>query len=475
MRKIPLLVCKIAFTILLVSVCSPMLAFESCASEAEVVAKIAKLQAKFPEGKYWNHVGSTAENLNGWTETPCTCHGVAGVDHVYGTGGCVCNHHADSGHLSATQCMGFANKLGYDVFGNTTWTRVSNADGTALLASQYAGLMIGDIVRISNSHSVFVIAKNGNVVTVGEANYSGRCQISWTRTINLESVAVTYYEHADNYAGALGTELTEAGTGCLGSGTTETPTTGETTETPGTETPSTGETTENPTTGTTSSTVAADFTGWNLAADGVNYQYYENGTLQTGKWLTVDKSKYYVDVNGYRVCGFYDVEGFTYYFNTEGVLQKKQWFDVGEDTYYVNEDGIVLKSQWLYYEGLLVYVVADGSIARSEIVKIGSKQYYFSAKGKRSKGFKKCDGKYYYCNSKGVIQKKKWITKGGKKYYLQKNGVRAQSKLLKIGKYRYYFNAKGHMVKNKRVTYNGKIYKANKKGRCTYIMDADEE
>lgn len=434
------------------------------AATVDFVTKLVELQTKFPEDKYWNHVGSTADNSDGYTDSPCYLHKTAGVSHTYGTNGCVCNHFAGGGHLSATQCMGFANKLGYEVFGNTTWTTVNSPT-----AEQIADIRIGDIVRMdSNSHSVFVIARNGNVITVGEANYTGPCQISWDRMIDLSTANITYYERAANYETVLGNQTVTTPP------STENPSAGGTTETPSTENPSTGDTSQEPTTETTSSTVAADFTGWNLAADGVNYQYYEKGTLQTSKWLKIDKNKYYVDLNGYRVCGFYDIEGYTYYFDTEGVLQKKQWFDVEDDTYYVNEDGIVLKSQWLYYDGLLVYVVADGSIARNEIVKIGSKQYYFSAKGKRSKGFKKYNGKYYYCNSKGVIQKKKWITKSGKKYYLQKSGVRAQSKLLKIGKYRYYFNAKGQMVKNKRVTYNGKIYKANKKGYCTYIMDVDE-
>lgn len=459
MRKSLALLWKAVVVVALIVVCSPMLALESVASEAEVIAKIEKLQVKFPQGKYWNHVGSSSENVNGWTESPCTCHGVMGVDHIYGTGGCVCNHFVNANHGGqSAQCMGFANKLGYDVFGNTTWTKVANKDGTALQASQYAGLMIGDIVRISDSHSVFVIAKSGNVVTVGEANYSGKCQISWTRTINLESVTVTYYEHADNYTGVLGTELTEVGTGCL-NGTASGDNAESSTENTTTETP------------TTEATEDVSFTGWKLAADGENYQYFKSGKLQKKTWLTVKKKKYYVDSDGYRVTGFYDVKGQTYYFNDDGVMQKNKWFTIDGNTYHANTSGIVLKSQWLWYKNTLVYVTKDGSIAKNEIVKIGSKKYYFNSKGKRSKGFKKYKGKYYYCNSSGIIQKKKWITKGGKKYYLQKSGVRAQSKLMKIGKYKYYFNGKGQMVKNKQIIYDGEIYKADKKGHCKYIGD----
>jgi len=432
--------------------------------------KLVQLQAKFPEDKYWNHVGSTEDNSDGYTDSPCYLHGTQGVSHTYGTNGCVCNHFTGSGHLMATQCMGFANKLGQEVFGDTTWTKISSPT-----AEQIADIRIGDIVRLDyDSHSVFVIARNGNVITVGEANYTGPCQISWDRTIDLSTANITYYERSANYAVVLGDQTVTTPPSTDNPPSDNPAIDNPSSDNPPTTPPAEGDTSSEDSTVDSSITVAPDFTGWQMSADGVTYQYYKKGTLQKSKWLTIEKKKYYVDENGYRVTGFYDVNGMTYYFNDNGVMQKNKWFTTEGNTYHVNADGIVLKSQWLYYKNTLVYVVKDGSIAKSEIVKIGSKQYYFNSKGKRSKGFKKYKGKYYYTNSSGVIQKKKWITVSGKKYYLQKTGVRVQSKLIKIGKYRYYFNNKGHMVKNKYVTYNGKKYKANKKGRCIYIEDVDE-
>lgn len=415
------------------------------AATIDFKAKVVELQKKFPHGKYWNHVGMTKDNSDGYTEKPCTLHKTTGVDCVYNTGGCTCNHFTGGGgHLMATQCMGFANKLAYDVFGSTTWNKISSPTAT-----QIADIRVGDIVR-SNGHSVFVIARTGNNIMVGEANWDNVCGISWGRMINLADITIEYYERAANYDTVIGNQSSDV----TDDSTTEQATTETITEESTTE-----QTTE----------VATNYTGWKKATDGVHYQYYKSGKLQKKKWLTIKKKKYYVDKKGYRVTGFYDVNQYTYYFNSKGVMQKNKWFKTDGAIYHVNTDGIVLKSQWLYYKGTLVYVTVDGSIAKSEIVKIGSKQYYFNSNGKRTKGFKKYKGKYYYTNSKGIIQKKKWITKSGKQYYLQKNGVRVQSKLLKIGKYRYYFNKKGHMVKNKKITYKGKIYKANKKGRCKFV------
>ena len=135
------------------------------AATVDFNARMTELQNKFPNGKYWNHVGISGDNSDGYTSSPCdaTLHKIKDGRHTNGTNGCTCNHFACKGHLSAAQCMGFANKLGYDVFGDTTWTLHTNS------GKAYQEIKVGDIVRISGSHSVFIIAKNGNVVTVGEA------------------------------------------------------------------------------------------------------------------------------------------------------------------------------------------------------------------------------------------------------------------------------------------------------------------
>ncbi len=460
---------SILLGILLVGI---MVVSNGVVSQAETIdfkAKMLSLKAKFPHETYWNHVGSTVDDPDKYTLSPCSLHGTDGI-HVAGSGGCTCNHFVNANHGGkSTQCMGFAYKLGYDVFGDVTWK--TNPTQTPI-----TDIKVGDIIRISGYHSVFVVARTDNKVLVVEANYPKNCQIYWNREIDLSTVTISYYERAANYDAIIGSQTLDIATwnAAVSSGVATEDASGEsTTEQDSAEATSEDITTEAVTEEAITDEVATDFTGWKQTPDGEHYRYYKSGKLQKNKWLTIKKKKYYVDSKGYRITGFYDIKEHTYYFDEEGVLKTKQWFSISKNTYYANEDGIILKSQWLYHKSTLVYVVADGSIAKSEIVKIGSKQYYFNSKGKRSKGFKKCKGKYYYCNSKGVIQKKKWVTKSGKKYYLQKSGVRAQSKLLKIGKYRYYFNAKGQMVKNKKVTYKDKIYKADKKGRCKYVADVE--
>ena len=381
------------------------------AATVDFNARMTELQNKFPNEKYWNHVGMSVDNSDGYTSSPCDAklHKIKDGRHTNGTNGCTCNHFACKGHLSAAQCMGFANKLGYDVFGDTTWTLHTNS------GKAYQEIKVGDIVRISGSHSVFIIAKNGNVVTVGEANYKPNCEISWGRTIDLTTVTITNYERADNYATVLGTAPSNATVITV-------PNTPSTTEQVTTE----QTTTEQPT--TEKSTETTSSTGFRKAKDGIHQYYYINGKMV-----------------------------------------KKKWFTVKGKDYYANEKGLILLSQWLYKGNTLVYVKSDGAVAKKELVKIGKNTYFFKSNGKRSSGWKKYKGKYYYCNKKGIVQKKKWTKKGKNRYYVDKKGIRVQGKTFRITGKMYYFGSNGKMVKNKKVTYNGTIYKANKLGQCKII------
>lgn len=436
---------KLGLAILTAVVCLMFVPANVKAEGIDFNAKIMELKTKFPQGMYWNHVGSAVDNPDGYTTQPCTLHNDPNVSHTYGTNGCTCNHFVCSGHLMAAQCMGYANKLGYDVFGDTTWTVYNNPNSV-----QIAGIQVGDIVRLNGSHSVFVIARTGNDIMVGEANYPNGCQINWGRIINLAQVTVSSYEHANNYTAIIGSGVVQP------DASTEATTGEATTEQATTEVPT-------------------SFTGWKQTSDRQHYQYFKEGKLLKKQWLTLKKKKYYLDKKGYRVTGLYKIGKKTYYFNKNGVLQKQMWVTEGNETYYVDSSGVVLKKQWLYYKNTLVYVTGDGSMAKNELVKINGKTYYFNVKGKRSKGFKKVNGKYYYCNSSGIIQKKQWVKKGGKTYYVQKSGVRAQSKLIKIGQYHYYFNEKGQLVKKKYFTYKGQNYWADKDGRCKVAKDESED
>lgn len=146
---------------------------------------LEELQAKFPQGAYWNHVGSSSNNANGYTYTPCSSHSSTST----------CNAFVYNGTTIGWQCFGFALQLGYDAYGSNpkNWGRAYSLDN----------IKPGDIINYDGSnpgHTVFVIGVSGNTVSIAECNYGGRCLIRWDRQLqksqfnNLLNVYVAPYE-----------------------------------------------------------------------------------------------------------------------------------------------------------------------------------------------------------------------------------------------------------------------------------------
>ena len=139
---------------------------------------LAELQAKFPHGKYWNHAGSSTNNPDGYTSTPCNHHGNCSKGGTDYSGSCGCNSFS-----SSIQCMGFANKLAYDAFGSSykSWSKTT-----------LSNLKPGDVIRYKNNgHSIFVTAVNGDTITYGDCNSDGHCKIMWNKTISKATVSAS--------------------------------------------------------------------------------------------------------------------------------------------------------------------------------------------------------------------------------------------------------------------------------------------
>lgn len=361
------------------------------AATVDFNARMTELQNKFPNDKYWNHVGISGDNSDGYTSSPCTLHKASNVSHVYGTNGCTCNHFACKGHVSATQCMGFANKLGYDVFGDTTWTLHTNS------GKAYQEIKVGDIVRISGSHSVFIIAKNGNVVTVGEANYKPNCEISWGRTIDLTTEIITNYERADNYAAVLGTAPSNATviTALNTPGTAEQVTTLQTTS----------------------------FTGFRKAKDGIHQYYYINGKMVKKKWFTVNGKDYYANEKGLILLSQWLYKGNTLvYVKSDGAVAKKELVKIGKNTYFFKSNG-KRSSGWKKYKGKYYYCNKKGIVQKKKWIKKGKNRYYVDKKGIRVQGKTfRITGKMYYFGSNGKMVKNKKVTYNGTIYKANKLG-----------------------------------------------------
>lgn len=152
---------------------------------------ISELQEKFPQGKYWNHMGSSSNNPDGYTSTPCN-------HNSYGTK--YCNLYSAGG---SRQCMGFAQKLGHDYTGidpinGSGWTFIKYSTNPSGWTNAIENLKTGDIVTYYEStssvgtHTFFVTSVDGDTVHFAECNWGNKCIIRWDRTMSKSKLKTLY-------------------------------------------------------------------------------------------------------------------------------------------------------------------------------------------------------------------------------------------------------------------------------------------
>lgn len=156
------IICIILSVIMAVS----CFAFCFTASAADdVVDTLVSIVKKFPAGKYWNHMGSSVNNPDGWTNTPCASHSGCG----YYPGDCSCNSFEN-----AIQCMGYAYKIAYEITG------VSPRSFECYYTLNVDDLRVGDVIRY-NGHSICVTGVSGTKIAFTDANWDYGCGIRWTQ------------------------------------------------------------------------------------------------------------------------------------------------------------------------------------------------------------------------------------------------------------------------------------------------------
>lgn len=186
--------------------CIPIYNYQEVKAANGVYNKLISLKSRFPDGKFWNHKVTAYINngdqlmsrrdesfANSVTSQTCATHtGTAGVG-VYD-----CNYF-DGG----IQCMGFAKKIFYEIFGQRESSLPRRTDSN--------NVAVGDYVRVNNDgHSGVVLSRNGNTITLAECNLCGniigntvqypseKCRIGWGR-INYQISSITYFKRATNY------------------------------------------------------------------------------------------------------------------------------------------------------------------------------------------------------------------------------------------------------------------------------------
>ena len=97
-------------------------------------------------------------------------------------------------------------------------------------------------------------------------------------------------------------------------------------------------------------------------------RYYKKGKVVKKKWKTIKKKKYYFKSNGYAATKSYKVKGVTYIFGANGVLKAH-------------------------------------SGSKNKVYKISGALYLAAPSGKAASGLAVYNGKFYYFNAAGKVNK----------------------------------------------------------------------
>lgn len=161
---------------------SPATIFSTGYQNYSIQDKIEIAKMIFPQGSYWNHHDDLAHGVN--YEEECMRISSIPCDHknyLYH-----CNYYYGleiEGKVfkETMQCLGFANMLSVFFSGNGSEPKEFK---------DFESLQVGDQIRfISDSHSVVVIEKNEDSVTVAECNSSYKeCEITWGRVITRDEI-----------------------------------------------------------------------------------------------------------------------------------------------------------------------------------------------------------------------------------------------------------------------------------------------
>lgn len=256
-----------------------------------------------------------------------------------------------------------------------------------------------------------------------------------------------------------------------------------------------------------------------LGTDSDVYYYLtatQKGRIATGKWIKIDKARYYANAKGQIKMGTIKVGGKRYHITPNGrmTFYGKSTYD--GNYYYAGADGVLKTGRQtingkLYYfdkktgkrlEGVNVkigkytlYFHKGTGDAKTGWLKTGGNTYYYDSSYHRVTGWKMINGKRYYFDpaKDGARVGKGWKKINGENYYFSKSGVvktgffdvtnkkgvknryyadangKRQSGWITVDGRKYYMNPSNYVMKTGWLTNNGKTYYLNpNKDAVTY-------
>jgi|GEM_PF-726843 len=214
--------------------------------------------------------------------------------------------------------------------------------------------------------------------------------------------------------------------------------------------------------------------GW--VQENNNWYYYENKQKVTGL-KDIDGYTYYFDKDGVRQSGFIDINKNRYYFDENGKMHKG-WKDIGDKSYYLDVNTGEMATGFKVLGGKTFYFTNDGVMSKG-FTEIEGKTYYFNDLGRMHKGWLDIEDKSYYLDVNTGEMATGFKVLGGKTFYFTNDGVMSKG-IVEIQGENYYFNGLGRMetgwitVGNNKYYFNenGKMHKGWKDiGDKSYYLD----
>lgn len=143
-------------------------------------------------------------------------------------------------------------------------------------------------------------------------------------------------------------------------------------------------------------------------------------------WGHRDGYTYYYDEDGISLKGVQNIAGKTYYFNRIDGAMETGWQVVdGKRCYFDKNKGYQLFNQWVQDSDSWYYLGPQGSVIKSEWLNKNGIWYYMKADGKMTTGWMKVDDNWYLFNSDGSMVSNSWKWDNDSWYYLKDNGAAA--------------------------------------------------
>lgn len=170
------------------------------------------------------------------------------------------------------------------------------------------------------------------------------------------------------------------------------------------------------------------FAGYKMQRGWVTYndtRYYldGNGFLQRNGWFADETGTYYLTADGSAARGQVALEGQNYYFDENGV-RTGGWVTIGDKKYYYAPDTGAMVHGWIEDEsGRYFMATKDGHMLVSDVT-IEGQDYYFADNGVMQTGLvTKPDGQQYYYGADGALVRNGEVIVDGALYTTNKHGA----------------------------------------------------